>query len=230
MVIVDVLTLFPKMIEAFVQESILGRAQVEGKLHVRVHNFRDFSLDKHHKVDDTPYGGGAGMVLQVEPIVRALRSIEGHQHAHKILLTPSGTPYHQGHAKRLTQYPHLILICGHYEGFDERIVHYIDEEISIGDYVLTGGEAAALVVMESVVRLHTGVLNNAESTEEESFEDDLLEYPHYTKPMVFEGHEVPEVLRTGHHENIRLWRLDQQLKRTRERRPDLLVKREKKQR
>lgn len=230
MVTIDVLTLFPKMIEGFVLESILGRAQLEGKLNVRVHNFREHSLDKHHKVDDTPYGGGAGMVLQVEPIVRALRNIEGYEKARKILLTPSGLPYHQGEAKRLTEYDHLILICGHYEGFDERIVHYIDEEVSIGDYVLTGGEAAALVVMESVIRLQAGVLNNADSTEEESFEDDLLEYPHYTKPAVFEGHEVPEVLRTGHHENIRLWRLEQQLTRTKQRRPDLIVKREKKHR
>ncbi len=230
MVTIDVLTLFPNMIESFVQESILGRAQFEGKCLIRVHNFRDYSLDKHQKVDDTPYGGGAGMVLQVEPIVRAIRAIEGHENAYKILLTPSGTVYQQTVAKRLKAHDHLILICGHYEGFDERITHYIDEEISIGDYILTGGEAAALVVIESVVRLHEGILHNDASTEEESFEDDLLEYPHYTKPMVFEGHEVPEILRSGHHENIRLWRLDQQLKRTRQRRPDLLVKREKKQR
>ncbi len=221
MVRIDVLTLFPAMLESFVQGSILGRAQHDQKVTIQLHDFRAFSPDKHLKVDDTPYGGGAGMVLRVEPIVYALRSIDGYDKAHKILLTPQGEPYHQPQAQRLAEHDHLILICGHYEGFDERIRHYIDQEISIGDYILTGGEAAAMIVIESVVRLIPGVLHNEDSAVEESFSDDLLEYPHYTKPIAFEGHEVPEVLRSGHHEKIRLWRLEQQLKRTEERRPDL---------
>lgn len=230
MVRIDVLTLFPAMIEGFIQGSIVGRAQHDRIVSIQLHDFRTFSPDKHLKVDDTPYGGGAGMVLRVEPIVYALRSIDGYQNAHKILLTPQGEPYHQGQAQQLSQHDHLILICGHYEGFDERIRHYIDQEISIGDYILTGGEAAAMIVIESVVRLIPGVLHNADSAVEETFSEDLLEYPHYTKPIVFEEHEVPEILRSGHHENIRLWRREQQLKRTEKRRPDLYRNYLKKQR
>ena len=218
---IDVLTLFPEMVKPVLAQSIVGRAVHEGKLHIRVIDFREYSTDKHHKVDDTPYGGGAGMVLQVEPVVRALRAIDGYQEAKKIILTPQGVPYDQSEAKRLSTADHMILLCGHYEGFDERIHAYFDEAVSIGDYVLTGGEVAALVVVESVVRLIPGVLNKDASHEEESFTDGLLEYPHYTRPRVFENLAVPEVLLSGHHDRIDAWRRSQAIERTKAKRPDL---------
>ncbi len=218
---IDILTLFPDMMDTVLNTSIMGRAGFTGHVDYHVVNFREFSQDKHQKVDDTPYGGGAGMVLQVEPIVRAIRAIPGHENAHKILLSPQGSVYHQTHAKRLSKREHLILICGHYEGFDERLLAYIDEEISLGDYVLNGGEVAAWALVESVVRLLPGVLHNEASLEEESHEDGLIEYPQYTKPPEFEGQTVPEVLLSGHHGKIAAWRAQKRIEQTQKKRPDL---------
>lgn len=221
---IDVLTLFPEVFDGFMKTSIMGKAIHDSIVDITLHNFRDYTLDKHQRVDDTPYGGGAGMVLQVEPIVRNIRAIKGYETATKILLTPGGIPHRQKEAVKLSKKEHIILICGHYEGFDERLVNYIDLELSIGDYVLNGGEVAAWVVIESVVRLLPGVLHNEESLTEESFERGLLEYPQYTKPPVFEGYDVPEVLRSGHHQNIEAFRHLKQLEKTKKNRPDLLEK------
>lgn len=221
---IDILTLFPEVFEGFLKTSIMGKAISQKVVDITVHNFREYTLDKHQRVDDTPYGGGAGMVLQVEPIVRNLRAIEGYEKATKIVLTPSGKTYHQTQALTFSKQDHLILICGHYEGFDERLLRYIDLELSIGDYVLNGGEVAAWVVIESVVRLLPGVLHNEESLLEESFENGLLEYPQYTKPPVFEDLDVPEVLMSGHHQRIAAWRKLKQLEKTKKNRPDLLEK------
>lgn len=218
---IHVLTLFPNMIHGVIKESIIGRALYEKKLEIHVIDFREFSLNKHKKVDDYPYGGGAGMVLQVEPVVRALRSIEGYEQATKIMMTPQGIPYHQGIAEDFSIKDHLIILCGHYEGFDERIRAYFDLEVSIGDYVLTGGEIAALAIIDSTIRLIPGILNKDESSVEDSFSMGLLEYPQYTRPKIFEEKEVPEVLMSGHHEKIKLWRQSEALKRTKERRQDL---------
>jgi len=221
---IDVLTLFPGMIEPTIQESIIGRARNHDMVDIHVHNFRDHSHDKHQSVDDTPYGGGAGMVLRVEPVVRALRSIKGHEQALKMLMTPQGIPYSQDRARTLSKNDHIIIMCGHYEGYDERIRDYFDVEVSVGDYVLTGGEIAALAVIDSIVRLIPGVLSNEASHSDDSFEGDLLEYPQYTRPRVFEGKSVPELLLSGHHENIKAWRERQSIKRTQNRRPDLYQK------
>lgn len=221
---IDVLTLFPEVFEGFMASSIMGKALSSEDVKMHLHNFRDYTLDKHQRVDDTPYGGGAGMVLQVEPIVRNLRAIPDYEKAFKILLTPQGITHHQRHAETFSKKDHLILICGHYEGFDERLIDYVDLELSIGDYVLNGGEVAAWVVIESVVRLLPGVLHNEASLDEESFASGLLEYPQYTKPVVYEGKEVPEVLRSGHHQNIEAFRKLKQLEKTQKNRPDLLEK------
>lgn len=220
------------MIQPILNASILKRAQNQGAVDFQVINFRDFSQNKHQSVDDTPYGGGAGMVLSVEPIYHALRSIEDIDKAHIILLSPQGKVYDQGQAKTLSTYDHLVLICGHYEGFDDRIRSLVDQEISLGDYVLTGGEIAALAIADSVVRLLPGVLGDEDSYKLDSFYDGLLDYPHYTKPRVFNQMEVPEVLLSGHHKNIDTWRQNASLNRTKERRPDLYekyLKRRKKQ-
>ncbi len=218
---IDVLTLFPDMVKPVIQQSIVGRAMYEEKLTINVIDFRDYSENKHSKVDDYPFGGGAGMVLRVEPVVRALRAIDGYEKARKIIMTPQGVVHHQEQAKRLSNEDHLIILCGHYEGFDERIRDYFDEEISIGDFVLTGGEVAALVVIESVIRLIPGILNKDASHEEDSFSDGLLEYPQYTRPREYEGKRVPDVLLSGHHQAIDDWRKEQALKRTKVRRKDL---------
>ncbi len=219
--IIDVLTLFPDMIHPVIHQSIIGRAILEEKVEIRVIDYREYSENKHKKVDDSPYGGGAGMVLTVQPVVSALEQIPGYQEATKILMTPQGVPYAQKTAHKLALKKHLIILCGHYEGYDERIRDYFDLEISIGDYVLTGGELSALVVVDSVIRLIPNVLNNAGSAVEDSFSDGLLEYPHYTRPPEFRNQKVPEVLRSGNHEKIKQWRYEQSLKRTIERRPDL---------
>ncbi len=218
---IDVLTLFPGMIEPVVSESILGRARETEIAEIQVHDFRQYSEDKHRRVDDYPYGGGAGMVLRVEPVVKALRNLDADNSALRVLLSPQGIPYSQSRARTLAKNDWIIILCGHYEGFDERIRDYFDVEISIGDYVLTGGELAALVVIDSVVRLLPGALNNEQSAAEDSFTDGLLEYPHYTRPRVFEGRKVPDVLLSGDHARIASWRREQALKRTKERRPDL---------
>ena len=218
----DILTLFPEMFEVF-NYSIIGRAKKRNLIDINLINIRDFSKNKHKKVDDTPYGGGAGMVLMPQPIFDCVKSIKTDDSV-VILLTPDGVPYKQNISYSLSRKKHIILICGHYEGFDERIRSICDMEISIGDYVLTGGEIPSMVLVDSIVRLIPGVIRE-ESHLEDSFNDNyLLDYPTYTKPRVYEGMEVPEVLLSGNHEKIRLWRENEALKRTKLRRPDLLEK------
>lgn len=222
----DVLTLFPDMFLSPFKESILGKAIAKGLIELRTINIRDFALDKHRVVDDTPYGGGQGMVLKPEPIARAMEWLKAEDpSAWTIYLTPQGTPFDQEEARRLSARPHLILLCGRYEGVDERVrTLYVDQEISIGDYVLTGGELAAMILIDAVARLVPGVLGSDRSSEEDSFENHLLEYPQYTRPVEFRGHTVPEVLLSGNHAAISQWRRQEALKRTWLRRPDLLKK------
>ena len=223
---IDILTLFPHMFDGAFSESIIKRAIEEKKVEINIINFRDYTNDPHNKVDDTPYGGGAGMVLSCQPIFDCVESIKTDD-SKVILLTPAGIPYKQKLAYKLSGEKHLIIICGHYEGFDERIATLADYEISIGDYVLTGGEIPAMAIVDSITRLLPGVINE-ESHLEDSFKQDvisnryLLDYPTYTKPAEFRGMKVPEVLLSGHHENIRKYREEESLKRTKERRPDLL--------
>lgn len=215
----DVLTLFPEMFEPL-NHSIIGRAIDSGKIEIRYTNIRDFSKDKHKKVDDTPYGGGAGMLLRCEPIFECLDAIKTPDSL-VILLSPEGKTYNQSIASELKNYKHLILICGHYEGFDERIKTQVDEIISIGDFVLTGGEIPAAAIVDSVVRLLPGVINE-ESLTNESFSNDLLDYPQYTKPASYRGLGVPEVLISGDHKKIAEYRYAEQVKKTKELRPDLM--------
>jgi tRNA (guanine37-N1)-methyltransferase len=220
----DVLTLFPEMISPIFEDSILKRAVSNKLIEYNLINYRDFSKMKHHNVDDTPYGGGAGMVLMCAPIYDCLNSIDNVEDAYKILLTPQGRKYDQSVAKELSGKRHIVLISGHYEGFDERIRSFVDDEISVGDYVLTGGEIPAMAIIDSISRLIPGVLHNEESAPTDSFENNLLEFPQYTKPADFMGMKVPEVLISGDHAKIDQWRKEQQMKRTVERRPDLLKK------
>ena len=224
---ITILTLFPEMIEPIINASIIKRAVDQKAVSFDVINFRDFSQNKHLTVDDTPYGGGAGMVLSVEPIYHALKSIDKLEDAHVILLSPQGKTYTQEKAKSLLKHQHIVLICGHYEGFDDRIRNLVDEEISIGDYVLTGGEIGAMAISDSIVRMLPGVID-ASSYENDSFYDGLLDYPQYTKPREFQGMKVPDVLLSGHHKNIEEWRFQQRIERTKERRPDLFKKYQKK--
>jgi tRNA (guanine37-N1)-methyltransferase len=225
--IFDVLTLFPLMFDSPLSASILKRAIEAGLIEVNIRDIRDFAKGRHKQADDRPYGGGSGMVMMPQPIADALKSIPSAGEGEKrrtLLLSPQGRPFNQARAEELVELDRLILICGHYEGIDERIRElYVDEELSIGDYVLTGGELGAMVVMDAVSRLIPGVVGDPGSLIEESFSDRFLEYPHYTRPEVFEGRRVPEVLLSGHHENIRRWRKRQQIKRTALRRPDLLA-------
>jgi tRNA (guanine37-N1)-methyltransferase len=222
---IDILTLFPEMFAGVLSSSILGKAREKEIVDFHVTNFRDFSESKHGTVDDTPYGGGGGMVLKPEPLFRAVESMAGEKKPRVILMCPQGVPYRQKLAEELAQEEHLIFICGHYEGYDERIrEHLVTDEISIGDYVLTGGELAAMVVIDSVVRLQPGALGNQTSAVEDSFSTGLLEYPHYTRPAEFRGWKVPDILLSGHHANIETWRLKESLRRTSARRPDLLDK------
>ena len=220
----DVLTLFPDLFAPFVEQGVMGRAVQQGKLVVRLTNIRDHARGAHRVTDDRPYGGGSGMVMKAGPIVRALSGVERiSDRCRVVLLTPQGRLFNQDLAWELADLDQLILVCGRYEGVDERVLEgSVDQEISIGDYVLSGGEAAALVVMDAVGRLVPGVLGSEDSNRDDSFEDGLLEHPHYTRPRVFEGREVPEVLLSGDHERIRVWRRVQALKRTLDRRPDLL--------
>lgn len=220
---IDILTLFPNMFDGVFQESILKRAIEEGKVEINLINFRDYTLDPHKKVDDTPYGGGAGMVLTCQPIFDCVKSIRK-EDSKVILMTPDGIPYKQKMAYDLSQEKHLIIICGHYEGFDERIRSICDLEISIGDYVLTGGEVPAMVLVDSITRLLPGVIKEDSHLEDSFNENYLLDYPTYTKPRVYEGMEVPEVLLSGDHKKINEYRYNESLKRTEERRPDLLKK------
>ena len=220
---IDILTLFPNMFDGVFQESILKRAIDDGKIEINLINFRDFTNDPHNKVDDTPYGGGAGMVLMAQPIFDCVKSIRK-ENSKVILLTPDGIPYKQKMAYDLCSEEHLILICGHYEGFDERIRSICDMEISIGDYVLTGGEVPAMVLVDSAARLIPGVINERSHLGDSFSESYLLDYPTYTKPRVFEGMEVPEVLVSGDHKRIAEYRLEESIKKTKLRRPDLLEK------
>ena len=217
----DILTLFPEMIEGVINSSILKRAREKGLLEINVIDFRLFSANKHNTVDDYSYGGGAGMLISVEPIHKALQSIEGYEVATKILTTPSGKVFNQKMALDLSKNNHIIIVCGHYEGIDNRILNYIDEEVSVGDYVLTGGEIPALAIMDSVARLVKGVISD-DSIVNESFMEGLLEYPQYTRPQVYDGYGVPDILLSGHHANIEKWKRKEALKKTYKMRPDLL--------
>ena len=219
---IDILTLFEGMFQGVFEESIIKRARDEKKVEISLINFRDYSKDPHHKVDDTPYGGGRGMVLMVQPIYDAVMHLKK-ENSKVILLTPSGTPYQQKMAYDLSEEEHLIIICGHYEGFDERIKSIVDLEISIGDYVLTGGEIPAMVLVDSITRLLPGVITE-ESHQKDSFNDGLLDYPTYTKPREFMGMEVPEVLTSGDHQKIEEYRQKEKQRITEEKRKDLLEK------
>lgn len=231
---IDVLTLFPEMFEGVFGSSILGKARDKGLVSLSTLNFRDFSTNKHNTVDDTPYGGGGGMVLKPEPIFGAVEHLLGQagnggtepsaaKPPRIVLMCPQGEPLTQRKAQELSGESHLIFVCGHYEGYDERIrEHLVTDELSIGDYVLTGGELPAMVVIDTVVRLLPGVLGNEQSAITDSFSDGLLEYPHYTRPPEFRGWKVPDVLLSGHHAEIDKWRRQQSLERTQARRPELL--------
>ena len=219
---IDILTLFPSMFDGFLNESIIKRAIEKGKVEVNIYNIRDYSKDPHKKVDDYQFGGGSGMVLMPQPIFDAVEALKKDD-TFVILMSPQGIPYKQKIAHELSIKKHILMICGHYEGFDERIRFLADMEISIGDYILTGGELASMVVSDSIIRLLDDVITK-ESSENESFENNLLDYPVYTKPVDFRGMKVPDILLSGHHENIRKWRLEQQKIKTQERRPDLLEK------
>jgi len=221
---IDVLTLFPNMFDGFLSESILGKAIKNNIVDINIINYRDFSKDKHHKVDDTPYGGGAGMVLSVQPVYDALISIKGYEDALKILVSPQGVPFKQDKAYQLSNKKHIIILCGHYEGYDERIRDLFDIEISIGDYVLTGGEVAAMVLIDAITRVIPSVINKSESHINDSFNNNLLEHPHYTRPPEFLGKKVPGVLMNGNHKLINEWRLKESIKRTKDRRMDLYKK------
>lgn len=220
---IDILTLFPSMFDGFINESIIKRAIDSNKVKISIHNIRDYSLDPHKKVDDYGFGGGKGMVLMPQPIFDAVESLRDID-SKVILMTPQGEKYIQNKAYELSKEKHLIIICGHYEGFDERIRNIVDMEISIGDFVLTGGEIPAMAISDSIIRLIDGVIEE-ESHINDSFNDNLLDYPVYTHPSDFRGMKVPEVLLSGHHANINKWRIEEQIKRTKERRPDLLEKR-----
>ncbi|MCL1862217.1 MAG: tRNA (guanosine(37)-N1)-methyltransferase TrmD [Defluviitaleaceae bacterium] len=218
-----VLTLFPEMIREFCAHSIIGRAVKSEIVDIKPLNIRDFAVNKHGQVDDAPYGGGAGMVMMAQPIFDAYTSIAVQKNTPVIYLSPQGRILTQNRAKALSKEKEIILICGHYEGLDERVIEEIvTEEVSIGDYILTGGEPAACVLIDTVSRLIPGVLGKEESHQNESFSTNLLEYPHYTRPPVFRGREVPEVLLSGHHANIEKWRHEESLKRTKSKRPDIL--------
>lgn len=217
---IDVLTLFPTMFEGFINESIIKRAREMAKVDINIINFRDYTEDKNNRVDDTPYGGGAGMVLMCQPIVDAIQDLKGDD-TRVILLCPTGAVYNEKKAFELKNNTHLIFVCGHYEGFDDRIRNYVDEVISIGDFVLTGGEVPAMAIIDSIVRLLPGVIKE-DSFTNDSFTNNLLDYPVYTKPRNFRGYTVPEVLTNGNHKLIEEYRKEMQIKRTKEMRPDLL--------
>lgn len=221
---IDIATLFPEMCEAILSESIVGRARKKGVIEVVCHQIRDYTKDKHRRVDDIPYGGGMGMVMQADPIYNCYKAIceQTEEKPHTIYMSPKGSVFSQKKAAELSEMKNILILCGHYEGVDQRVIDKIvDEEISIGDYVLTGGELPAAVLTDAVARMCGGVLSSPECYEEESHFSGLLEYPHYTRPEVWEGEAVPPVLLSGHHKNIAQWRLEQSLGITRERRPDM---------
>jgi tRNA (guanine37-N1)-methyltransferase len=234
---IDIITLFPEICRAPLNESMMKRAQENGALELRIHNLRDWTNDKHHVVDDAPFGGGQGMVMKPEPIFAAVEDLRGesrktsnaeqskieNRESKIILMSPTGCRFNQRMAEQLSQESHLVIVCGHYEGIDHRVVeHLIDEEISIGDYVLTNGAIAAVVVADAIVRLILGVLGDEQSAHDDSFREGLLEGPQYTRPAEFRGWNVPEILLSGNHGEIAKWRKEQAKKRTRENRPDLL--------
>lgn len=222
---IEIATLFPEMCEAVLSESIIGRARKAGKIDVSCRQIRDYTLDKHRRVDDTPYGGGMGMVMQCEPIYNCYKAVcnEIGTKPHTIYMSPKGKTLTEQRALELSKMDNILIICGHYEGVDQRVIDKIvDEEISVGDYVLTGGELPALVLTDCIGRLCKGVLSDDICFTEESFFDGLLEYPHYTRPEIWEGMAVPPVLLTGHHKNIEAWRHEQSIEITKQRRPDLL--------
>jgi len=227
----SIVTLFPELFAPFLATSFVGRAIAAEKLSVRIEELRKHGLGKHLSIDDTPYGGGSGMVMRVDCVVGAMEAAEaalGHR-AHRVLLSPGGERLRQDHLRDLASRESVLLVCGRYEGFDERSSHFVDQELSLGDFVLTGGEVAAMAIIEGCVRLLPGVLGNEESPREESFSPEwggLLEYPHYTRPAEFRGLEVPEILKSGDHSKIAAWRHERALERTRARRPDLLAKRD----
>ncbi|MFA4844702.1 MAG: tRNA (guanosine(37)-N1)-methyltransferase TrmD [Candidatus Margulisiibacteriota bacterium] len=221
--LIDILTLFPEMLRGALDASLLKKARDKGLLTVNLVDLRDFTSDKHKTADDSPYGGGPGMVMKVEPIAKAVARVQG-PGTRVILLCPTGQTLTQAKIKELAKAEHLVLLCGHYEGVDERVRGLVDEELSIGDYVLTGGELPALVLTDAVARYLPGVVKEEESVQRDSFHDGLLDYPSYTKPEEFEGKKVPEVLLSGHHAEIEKWRRKESLKRTLERRPDLLAR------
>ena len=223
---IDIMTLFPEMFEPVIATSIIGRARAAGKLDIRCHHIRDYTLDKHGRTDDTPYGGGKGMLMQADPIFNCYKSVLlqlGGKKTHVVYMSPKGKPLNQKRAVELSKLTSLCILCGHYEGVDQRIIdEIVDEEISIGDYVLTGGELPALVLAECIGRLCDGVLADDICWQEESHSEGLLEYPHYTKPFSWNGREVPEVLISGHHANIEKWRRMESVKKTWEVRPEML--------
>lgn len=219
----DVITIFPEIFKPVINESILKRAQAKKKVAIHIHDLRDYTLDKHGKVDDRPFGGGPGMVMTCQPIFDALKKIKGRRKARVIMTCPRGKPLSQGNVKKLTKHKNIIIICGHYEGIDERVNKaLVDKGVSIGDYILTGGELPAMVIMDSITRLIPGVLGTEESLINESFEKNLLDCPQYTRPANFRGKKVPAVLLSGNHQDIQNWRYSQALELTKKNRPDLL--------
>lgn len=216
----DVLTLHPDMVRGPLSTSILGRAQSAGSIEIGVHDIRDQATDRHRSVDDGPYGGGAGMVMKVDIVAGALDAVRTPD-SHVLLTSPAGRPMRQTDCARWAEMSHLVIVTGHYEGIDARIETLVDEEVSLGDFVLTGGEICALAIVDAVARLRPGVLGNAASAKDESFSDGLLEYPQYTRPLEFRGMKVPDILLSGHHAKIEAWRRERSRERTRERRPDL---------
>lgn len=217
---ISIISLFPDMFDGFINTSIIKKAVLKDHVEIEVVDMRSFTFDKHNRVDDEPYGGGAGLVLMCQPVIDAIKATRTPD-SKVIMMTPQGVQFKQSVAYDLAHENHLIFVCGHYEGFDERIRQHVDMEISLGDYVLTGGELAAMVISDAVIRLVNGVITQ-DSHEDDSFSDGLLEYPHYTRPFNYEGDEVPAVLISGHHENVRKYRLEESLRRTYKKRPDLL--------
>lgn len=219
--IIDIITIFPEMFEGIINSSIIKRTIEKEIIKINVHDFRNYTENKHKKVDDTIYGGGAGMLIQCQPVIDTLKSIKGYNEAYKIITSAQGNKFNQNKARQLSEQNHLIIICGHYEGIDNRVLNYVDEEISIGDFILTGGEIPALAIIDSIIRLLPDAITDL-SIEDESFEMGLLEYPQYTKPYEYDGYKVPDVLISGNHEEIRKYRKFESLKKTYFKRPDLL--------
>lgn len=219
--IIDIITIFPEMFKGIINSSIIKRTIEKQLLTINVHDFREYTVNKHKKVDDTIYGGGAGMLIQCQPIIDNLKAINNYDKAYKIITSAQGNIFNQAKAKQLSEHDHLIIICGHYEGIDNRVLNYVDEEISIGDYILTGGEIPALTIIDAVIRLIPNAITDM-SIVEESFQSGLLEYPQYTKPYEYDGYKVPDVLMSGNHEEIRKYRKFESLKKTYQKRPDLL--------